>query len=142
MKTLLLTLATAALAALTATAQEDKPKPAAEAPAQPAANRFTPEARLKSLTASLGLNADQQTKMKVILEESRGKIEAFRDLPREERRVKAAEFRKTEQEKISAILTPEQQAKYKAEITERAAAARNRADAPKKEGEAKPEANK
>jgi Spy/CpxP family protein refolding chaperone len=143
MKTFLLTFAVVALAAVTAIAQDDKPKPAADAPAAtPNPNRFTPEQRIKTLTTTLGLTEEQQTKIKAVLEEGRGKMASFRELPQDERRAKTQEFRKAEQEKINAVLTPEQQTKYKTTITDRANAARNRGDAAKKEGDPKPEEKK
>ena len=72
-----------------------------------------PEQRLKALTESLTLTAEQQEKIKKILEEGRTEMQALREGPEEGRREKVRAAQTAQREKINAVLTPEQQEKYK-----------------------------
>lgn len=76
-----------------------------------------PESRMKRLTQDIGLTADQQSKIKPILLEEFGKLEAMRGndtYNREQRRAMLLELNEGTAQKIKAVLTPEQQAKYDA----------------------------
>ena len=72
---------------------------------------MSPEARVEQLDKSLSLTADQKAKITAILEKSR---EEMQGIPKEERKGKMAEMNKAQHEKIRAVLTPEQQAKFDA----------------------------
>ena len=70
--------------------------------------------RLQAIVSQLNLTADQQTKIKVISEESRKKMQAIRDnssLSEEQRRAKFLELRNETTGKIKAVLTPAQREK-------------------------------
>ncbi len=76
--------------------------------------RLDPERRLARLTEELGLTADQQAKIRQIYA---AEIEALRQseaaaLTGEARRAKFRELRREHREKIAAILTSEQRAKF------------------------------
>jgi len=126
MKHHLLTIAVAGATWLSAAnltlAQDAKPE---GAPAGRGA-RVTPEERLKAMTESLGLNQEQQTKIKAIFEANRAKFTALRDLPQEERRTKSRELNQAQNEEIDKVLTAEQKEKAKAERAKRAAERGNR----------------
>jgi Spy/CpxP family protein refolding chaperone len=155
MKKLILSLTVAACAAATGLvqAQDEKPKrPAAGAGGgggAGGANRFTPEDRLKMLTASLGLTQEQQDKVKKVLDESKPDFEKIRALPQEERRPKFRELMQKQNDQIAEVLTPEQKEKFKTAMATRGQGqGQNRAsggdaNAPKKEGDkAAPEEKK
>lgn len=115
MKKLLLTLPLAVVALLSISssviAQDDKPK----APGGP--GRVDPAERLKMMSEKLGLNDEQQAKVKDLLAKSGDKMKALREdkaLSQEDRRAKMQEIRKDEMEQMRTILTPEQQEKFKA----------------------------
>lgn len=75
----------------------------------------TPEERLKSMTEALTLTADQQAKLKPILEDQAKQQRALRDdaaLSDEDRRKKSTALREEFNGKIKAVLTPEQQTKW------------------------------
>ena len=82
---------------------------------------MTPEARLKTMTETLGLNQEQQTKIKAILEANQAKFAALRDLPQDERRTKSRELTQAQNDEIDKVLTAEQKEKAKAERAKRAA---------------------
>jgi Spy/CpxP family protein refolding chaperone len=83
--------------------------------------RMTPEARLKSMTESLALTQEQQTKIKAILEANQAKFTALRDLPQDERRTKMRDLTQAQNDEIDKVLTAEQKEKAKAERAKRAA---------------------
>jgi len=119
--TLPLSVATAALFTLTSLNAADE-KPAGERPKRPegGAQRQNPEERLKRMTEQLSLTQEQQDKVKPILEGSREEMAKLREVPEDQRREKMGEFMKAQNEKVLAVLTPEQQEKYKTAMTERA----------------------
>lgn len=121
MKHYLLTIAIAGATWLSAAnftlAQEAKP----EAGQAGRGGRQTPEERLKAMTATLGLNQEQQTKIKAILETNLAKFTALRDLPQDERRTKSRELTQAQNDEIDKVLTAEQKEKAKAERAKRAA---------------------
>jgi protein CpxP len=77
---------------------------------------MTPESRLKMLTEKLDLTADQQAKLKPILEDESTQMKTLHDdtsLAPEDKRTKMKELRESSTEKINAVLTPDQQSKWK-----------------------------
>ena len=102
---------------------------------------MSPDDRLKMLTSSLGLNPEQQDKVKKIMDEGRADFDKIRGLPQEERRPKFRELTQKQNDKIAEVLTPEQKEKFKTAMAQgranRAAAggATGDANAPKKEGD-------
>lgn len=74
---------------------------------------MNPEERLKNMTEKLGLSDEQQQKVKAIMEEGREKMKEWKDLAPEERREKGRAFMQEQNAKINAVLTPEQQEKFK-----------------------------
>jgi periplasmic protein CpxP/Spy len=73
--------------------------------------RMDPDKHLARMTACMGLSADQQAKIKPILEENyKQKQAVFADktLTREQRRAKMQQLRVELHEKIKPLLTPEQ----------------------------------
>ena len=77
---------------------------------------MTPESRLKMLTEKLDLTEDQQAKLKPILEDQSTQMKALHDdtsLAPEDKRAKMKELHESSTEKINAVLTPDQQAKWK-----------------------------
>lgn len=123
MKNLILTLTLAASVAtpLTLIAQEAKPeRPKQGREAGPGGGpRMNPEERLKFMTEKLSLTSEQQDKVKAIFESGREEAGKLREVPEGERREKFGAFMKAQNEKIVAVLTPEQQEKYKALAAER-----------------------
>ncbi|MCX6866534.1 MAG: hypothetical protein NTV46_10015 [Verrucomicrobia bacterium] len=115
--TLTLSLAAAALFAVPSTTfAQDKP---ADPPQRPAgARRMDPEARLKFLTEKLELNADQQAKIKAIMEKNAPKMKEFMDKGRDNLtdadKTAMGALMKSQGEEINAVLTPAQQEKMKA----------------------------
>ncbi len=75
-----------------------------------------PARRLKQMTARLGLTAEQQEKIKPILDEEAAQVKAIDNekLTRAERRARMQELHKGTFEKIKPILTPEQLKKHDA----------------------------
>jgi Spy/CpxP family protein refolding chaperone len=81
----------------------------------------SPEERLRRMTAELNLTADQQAKIKTIMETEKSKMDALRDdtsVEGEEKREKAMQIRKDSQTGIRAVLTAEQQAKWDKQMEE------------------------
>lgn len=77
---------------------------------------MTPENRLKMLTEKLNLTEDQQAKVKPILEDQSKQMKAIHDdasLAPADRQAKMKEIHESSIEKMNAILTPDQQAKWK-----------------------------
>jgi protein CpxP len=109
------------------------------APATPAApggpggpggrgNRMTPEERVKQMKETLGLTDDQATKIQAIYAAAQEKTKPLREdksLSQEDRRAKMGEIMKSTQEDVNKVLTPDQQAKWKAEMEKRRAARGN-----------------
>ena len=82
----------------------------------PTAGAMTPESRLKMLTEKLKLTADQQAKLKPILEDESTQMKTLHDdtsLAPEDKRAKMKELHESSTEKINAVLTPDQQSKWK-----------------------------
>ncbi len=77
---------------------------------------MTPESRLKMLTEKLDLTEDQQAKLKPILEDESTQMKTLHDdtsLAPEDKRAKMKELHGSSTEKINAVLTPDQQSKWK-----------------------------
>jgi hypothetical protein len=77
---------------------------------------MTPQARLKMLTEKLNLTEDQQAKLKPILEDEGKQMKALHDdtsLAAADKRSKMMEVHDSSTEKINAVLTADQQAKWK-----------------------------
>ena len=75
-----------------------------------------PESRLKMLTEKLDLTEDQQAKLKPILEDESTQMKTLHDdtsLAPEDKRAKMKELHESSTEKINAVLTPDQQSKWK-----------------------------
>ena len=73
--------------------------------------RMDPNKHLAKMTACLGLSADQQTKIKPILEEAimeKQSVRADKNLTREQRQAKMQQLRVQMHEKVKPLLTPEQ----------------------------------
>ena len=82
----------------------------------PAMGATTPEGRLKMLTEKLDLTEDQQAKLKPILEDQAKQMKALHDdtsLAPADKHAKMKELHDSSVEKLNAILTPDQQAKWK-----------------------------
>jgi periplasmic protein CpxP/Spy len=86
----------------------------------------TPEERVKQMKETLGISDEQGAKIKAIMEKSQAstqeKMQALRAdtaLSQEDRRTKMAEIMKPTNDEIMAVLTPEQQTKYKEEMAKR-----------------------
>ena len=76
-----------------------------------------PGARAEMLKKNLNLTDDQTSQVKTIFEDSRTKMEGVRSnssLSQDDRRSQMMSIRKTENEKINALLTPDQKTKYAA----------------------------
>ena len=132
---LTLSIAAAALFTLpTISFAADEKKPEGRRPGG-AGGRMSPEERLKKMTEQLGLSQEQQDKIKAIFEGGREEMAKLKDTPEDQRRAKFGEFMKAQSEKVLAVLTPEQQEKYKAAMAERLKNAGGRSG-----GEKKPEA--
>jgi Spy/CpxP family protein refolding chaperone len=72
--------------------------------------------RLKKLTEKLNLTEDQQAKVKPILEDESKHMKALHDdtsLAPADERAKMKDLHDSSTEKINAVLTPDQQAKWK-----------------------------
>ena len=77
---------------------------------------MNPENHLKMLTEKLNLTEDQQAKAKPILENQANQMKTIHDdtsLAPADRQAKMRELHESSIEKMNAILTPEQQAKWK-----------------------------
>jgi Spy/CpxP family protein refolding chaperone len=90
------------------------------------AGRFSPEERLKRMTEELNLTQDQQDKIKAIMEKDAAQFKELmvkgRENLTEEDKTKFRELIKSQFEAIAAVLTPEQQEKFKAAMEKRRAA--------------------
>ena len=129
--TLVLTLALS-LAASTLVLAEDA-KPAAGA--RPGGHReggpgrmMDPDARAKRMQTDLGLNDDQTAKIKAIYEKSQAangdamkKLREDTSISQEDKRKKMGEMMASTHEEVNAVLTPDQQTKWKEEEEKRRA---------------------
>jgi Spy/CpxP family protein refolding chaperone len=88
------------------------PTPPPTAARRAGGGRMTAEARLKELTEKLTLTAEQQPKVKVVLEEAIKARQDARDLAPEERQPKMKALMEDTNKKMKEILTPEQFTKY------------------------------
>jgi Spy/CpxP family protein refolding chaperone len=119
--TLTLSIAAAAFFAIPSTTFAEEtaaPSPARpEGAAHPNGRRLDPEARLKILTEKLGLNADQQAKIKAIYEKNAPKFKELMSKGRENLtdadKTALRELFKSQMEEVGAVLTPEQKEKLK-----------------------------
>src|SRR6185369_7567063 len=131
MKSIILTVAAAALLAIpTLRAADEKPadKPAGDKPAGERPNRGpggpggpggrfggTPEERVKRITEQLGLTPEQAEKIKAIYEKGAEANKALREKGfnnlTDEEKTKMRDSMKAQQDEIAAILTPEQKKK-------------------------------
>jgi Spy/CpxP family protein refolding chaperone len=71
--------------------------------------------RLEHMTQMLNLTADQQAKIKPLLETEQTQMQSLRadsSLSRDDRRAKAQQLRESTNQQINGILTPEQQQKW------------------------------
>ena len=83
----------------------------------PRGRMMDPGARADMLKKNLNLTDDQTSQVKSIFEDSRTKMEALRSnssLSQDDRRSQMVSLRKAENDKIEALLTPEQKTKYTA----------------------------
>jgi len=134
MKTFTLTLGIATAALLTIPSLSlGEDKPAGERGRRPGGaggpgGRVGPEERLKHMTETLGLSAEQQEKVKAIQEKNAPKMKEIfakgRENITDEDKAKMRELFKSQMEEISAVLTPEQKEKMKAEMAKRGAEGR------------------
>ena len=89
-----------------------------QAPAQSAtsATASSPEAHLQMLSEKLNLTEDQKAKLRPILQEQEQQLKAVHDdtsLSQEQKIAKKKAVHESFHEQINAVLTPEQQAKFK-----------------------------
>lgn len=144
MKNVTLTLSIAATALFTLpttsiSADEKKPeRKRPEGATRPGGGRMNPEERLKKLTEQLSLTQEQQDKVKAIFEGAREEMAKLRETPEDQRREKFGAFMKAQNEKVLAVLTPEQQEKHKAAMAERAKQGGDRKPGDRKPGDRKP----
>ena len=122
--TLALSIAATALLSIPTLSLAADEKPEGKRPGGPGGpgerGRMNPEERIKKMTEQLTLTQEQQDKVKAIFEGSREEMGKLRELPEDQRREKFGAFMKAQNEKVLAVLTPEQQEKYKASMAERA----------------------
>lgn len=91
-------------------AQDTAPTPAPAAPTTPpparrGGARLSPEERVKMYTEKLKLTAEQQPKVKTLVEEN---VKAMRDLPAEDRRAKGPAVNEEFAKKMKEVLTADQ----------------------------------
>ena len=134
--------ATALLFTTQFTQAEDKPE-GGRPPGGPGGGRYgSPEDRLKMMTERLGLNQEQQDKIKAIMGKNADTMKALREKGREnlteEDKTKMREMMKTQMEEINAVLTEEQKTKMKEAFQRRGGPGGDR----KPEGDKKPEEKK
>lgn len=110
----------AAMGAAVAQDQAPPPPPAGTMQGPPPGGRggmMDPARRADMLKDRLGLSDSQTTQVKLILEDSRTKMEAVRSnssLSQDDRRSQMMSIRKAENDKIDGVLTPDQKTKYDA----------------------------
>ena len=79
-------------------------------------NAKSPEQHLQMLSEKLNLTSDQQAKLKPILEDQAQQMKAVHDdtsLSQEQKRAKMKAMHESLHDQINAVLTTEQQAKFK-----------------------------
>ena len=105
------------VASFAADAPAEKPAAAAQTPAtRPAAARMTPQA-LRQAMAKLDLGDDQKQQVKSIMEEFRGKTAALKnETDAAQRGPKMQQTMRDLRDQLMAVLTPEQQVKFKEEL--------------------------
>jgi Spy/CpxP family protein refolding chaperone len=109
-------------AAGAAFAQDQAPPPppagtAMQGPPSGGRGMMDPERRAEMLKDRLGLSDSQTSQVKSILEDSRTKMETLRSnssLSQDDRRSQMMSIRKSDNDKIEALLTPDQKTKYDA----------------------------
>ena len=94
---------------------DDTAAPPQRGPGHPGP-RLDPERRLARLTAELGLTAEQQARIRRIFASETETMKQFEATSpnRQERRAKFRELRRDHRQKIAAVLTPAQRAKFAA----------------------------
>lgn len=120
MKYITLTLAATALLTLPSLSFAADEKPARR---PGATDRVNPEERLKRMTEMLSLTQEQQDKIKALQEKNGPAMKELMAKGREnltdDDKTKMREMMKTQMEETTAILTPEQKEKWKAEMEKR-----------------------
>ena len=120
---LLSVIALAAIAAAPALRADDTTAPTTPAaPAAGAEHKGPRGDRLKELTEKLALTDDQVAKIKPILADELQAMKALKEdttIEKKDKRAKMMEIRKSHADQILAILTPDQQAKFKAMMDHR-----------------------
>ena len=119
-KLLLSVIALAAIAAAPALRADDTTTQTT--PAAGAEHKGPHGDRLKELTEKLALTDDQVAKIKPILADEAQAMKALRadtTIEKKDKRAKMMEIRKSHADQILAILTPDQQAKFKAMMDHR-----------------------
>lgn len=123
-------LAASSLLSLAPSVRAEDPAAPTPPPARRAgAGRMAPEAQLKDLTEKLTLTAEQQPKVKAVLEERAKAMQGARDLSPEERQAKMKTLREENTKKMKEILTADQFTKYE-EIQKTQRGPRNGGGAP------------
>lgn len=112
-------LGVAAVGAAFAQDQAPPPPPAGQQGPPPGGRggMMDPGHRADMLKQNLSLTDDQTTQVKAIFEDSRTKMEALRSnssLSQDDRRSQMMSIRKAENDKVNALLTPDQKTKYAA----------------------------
>ena len=112
----------ASILALPGMAQSDTPPPSQNGTQGPPAGygdggprRGGPDQRAEILTRQLGLNPDQSTQVKALLETERSQMQAIHSntaLSREDMRSQMMAVHQTNDAKLRALLTPDQVTKY------------------------------
>jgi periplasmic protein CpxP/Spy len=104
-----------ALVASAALAQQEPPKGAGDQPQGQRRGMPSVDDQLKNLTDKLSLTADQQTKIKPILEDQSQQMQALMkddSLSQDDRRAKGRSIRESTNTKIRDVLTDDQKKKY------------------------------
>lgn len=107
-------LAASSLLSLAPSVRAEDPAPTTPPPPARRAGggRLSAEAQLKDLTEKLTLTAEQQPKVKAVLEERVKAMQGARDLTPEERQAKMKALREENTKKMKEILTADQFTKY------------------------------
>jgi Spy/CpxP family protein refolding chaperone len=98
-----------------ATPQEQAPAASAPQAQTPGQRQFDPNRQVRQMTKKLNLTADQQQQLLPILTERNQQMQAIRNdnsLSRQDRHAKMLAVREDNQNKIKALLTPDQQKAY------------------------------
>ena len=105
-------LATSSLWTLAPSVRAQDPAPTPPPARRAGGGRMSAEAQLKDLTEKLTLTAEQQPKVKTVLEERAKAMQDARALTPEERQTKMKAMREENTKKMKEILTADQFAKY------------------------------